>query len=363
QKRWEKVAVDLRSYADRRSSESRAAEALVKSAILYESLFETTNEKTKLQAARQALEDLIKRYPKHPLVDDALIRLGDLFLNKMGDQSKAISIYQEVLYGYRDSDMFEAARLKLDSLKRKPRDFSRAFDAAELDPSRWRVILDPGHGGDDLGAVGVGGLLEKDVALDIAIRLGKLLDSEQVAVMLTRTRDEFVPLLSRTQLANDAKGDLFVSIHVNSSENGKLRGIETYYLDNADDAASKKLAERENESIAMSGMESDLQFMLSDLIQNAKIDESIRLANVVQRSLVKIDLGEGNSVVNLGVKRAPFFVLVGAHMPCILTELFFINNPTEGQLLAQDDVREALAEQLAGGIKAYLDSHERRPRP
>jgi N-acetylmuramoyl-L-alanine amidase len=217
------------------------------------------------------------------------------------------------------------------------------------------IVIDPGHGGEDFGAIGVGGLMEKDVVLDIALRLEKLLISKlQARVRLTRRNDVFVPLAERTNFANDFDAKLFVSLHINASPKGNASGLETYYLDNTDDAGSKKLAERENSSVQFEGEAGDLQFMLSDLIQNAKLDESIELANLVQRSLLRRSKPFIKELKDLGVRRGPFYVLVGAHMPCILAELFFIDHPMDGKKLADTKFRQMLAEGLFDGINEFL---------
>ena len=218
-------------------------------------------------------------------------------------------------------------------------------------------MLDPGHGGEDFGAVGKGGLLEKDVVLSVALELEALLKKELGAlVRLTRRKDSFVPLMERTNLANDFEADLFISLHSNASPSGQIAGIETYYLDNAGDKSSMKLAERENRSVQLEGPQADLSYMLSDLIQSAKMSDSMKLGKALQTTTYSFLNTKWEVGRNLGLKRAPFYVLVGAHMPCVLIEMGFIDNSTDGANLADKDFRADLARGLFLGIRKFLQS-------
>lgn len=213
-----------------------------------------------------------------------------------------------------------------------------------------RIVLDPGHGGFDAGAESKSGLVEKDITLDIAKRVKTLLERDtSVAVHLTRTDDVFVPLARRTGYANTRKGDAFVSIHLNASPSHQLRGLESYYLDMTDDDASRLLAEREN-GVAHGGDVDDLSFILSDLIQSGKLEDSVELSHHLQASVHKATLPVYDESKSHGVKKGPFFVLVGAHMPCTLVELFFIDHPKDGAKLATDPFRSIVSEGLAKGL-------------
>lgn len=222
--------------------------------------------------------------------------------------------------------------------------------------TRPLIVIDPGHGGEDLGAQGVDSILEKDIVLKVAMNLERLLqDRLRARTRLTRDKDIFIPLGDRTKLANDLQADLFISIHANASEYRTASGIETYYLDNTADKSSLKLAERENASLKFGGgNESDLSFMLSDLIQNTKLDDSISLAHHVQRSIIKTLGPYYKGVKDLGVKKAPFYVLVGAHMPCILTEVSFIDHPLEGKRLGDERYQVLIAQALYEGVRAFF---------
>lgn len=216
------------------------------------------------------------------------------------------------------------------------------------------IVIDPGHGGKDPGAMAFG-LKEKDIVLKVAQKLAKILkQTSPYQVVLTRSKDVFIPLEKRTAMANAHKADLFISIHINAHADQASSGIETYFLNLATDADAMRVAALENASSNHSIGE--LQDILSSLMNNFKIDESSRLARYVQNNLIS-GLKTTYKPRDLGVKQAPFYVLIGAEMPAILAELSFITNPTEAKLLQEDTHLEKLATQLAGGIVAYIDHH------
>lgn len=225
-------------------------------------------------------------------------------------------------------------------------------------PRRYRIMLDPGHGGHDSGARGLYGIWEKNVVLTISHHLAKKLQARlPVAVMLTRSRDVFISLPERTAQANAAKADLFISIHANASPNSDTHGIETYYLNNTDDRATLRLAKLENgirTQDRRGRRGNDLTFILSDLIQTGKSEESIALARALQHSLVNHARKHYPEARNLGVKKGPFYVLVGAHMPCVLVETAFLSHAIEGKHLGTSAYQDALAEGLFQGIARFL---------
>jgi N-acetylmuramoyl-L-alanine amidase len=222
-------------------------------------------------------------------------------------------------------------------------------------PTLRKIVLDPGHGGKDPGAIGIGGVAEKDIVLRVAKKLAKKLKKEiGIEVVLTREEDTFIALEDRTAIANAENADLFISLHVNSSPSPKARGIETYYLNNTDDEASIRLAARENATSRRSI--TDLQFILSDLIQNSKLEDSITLAHQLQSSIVSHVGRKYRDVKDLGVKKTLFYVLVGAHMPSVLVEMFFVTNRVEGRLLAREAYQNAIVDALVEGIKKYNES-------
>ena len=214
------------------------------------------------------------------------------------------------------------------------------------------VVIDAGHGGKDPGAIGPTGLREKDVTLRLAKRVAAILERDYgMKVHLTRTTDRFIPLERRTAIANGLKADLFVSIHINSARNRRLRGVETYFLNFALDESAMRVAAREN---AMSRRRlGELRSILTRIMKNAKVKESSRLAASIQEHLVSGLKRRYSGIKNLGVKQAPFFVLVGAQMPAALVEVSFISNRREERRLRDPAYLDAAARGIAKGIAAY----------
>jgi N-acetylmuramoyl-L-alanine amidase len=219
-----------------------------------------------------------------------------------------------------------------------------------------RIVIDPGHGGHDTGTIGPTGLMEKDLCLDVALRLGKIIEQRLPGadVVYTRSDDTFIPLEERTNIANQAKADLFISIHANSSRDHAARGTETYYLNLKGSAEAMEVAAREN-ATAQEGVH-ELQDLVKKIARTEKIDESREFAEDIQDSLSKRIQKSGKSMKNRGVRKAPFVVLIGADMPSILTEISFLSNPADEQLLKKPEQRQKVAEGLYQGVASYLQS-------
>ncbi|HLL82174.1 MAG TPA: N-acetylmuramoyl-L-alanine amidase [Longimicrobium sp.] len=220
-----------------------------------------------------------------------------------------------------------------------------------------RVVIDAGHGGHDSGAIGPSGIQEKDVSLAIAKRLSEILTAQGLEVLLTRDEDTFLRLEDRAKMANEAKGDLFISVHCNSAANKKLRGVETYTLNTSSDRYSIRLAARENSSSAK-GI-NDLQFILADLATKANTEESLRLATRVQKSLTGNLSTRYEGVKDLGTKEALFYVLLGAKMPAILVETSFLSNAEDEKRLASKEYQGEVAQAIADGVQDFLDNRQR----
>jgi N-acetylmuramoyl-L-alanine amidase len=223
-----------------------------------------------------------------------------------------------------------------------------------------KVVIDPGHGGKDPGAVGPSGVKEKDVVLGIALKLQEKIRARlNLDAILTRSSDRFLPLEERTALANTQKADLFVSIHTNAHKNRGVYGISTYILNVATDQEAARLAAFEN-AVSTKRI-SDLEKILNDLMLNSKINESSRLAAAVQQGLI-IGLPRNYSKIkDLGVKQAPFYVLIGAQMPSIMVETSFITNRSEEKRLGSAAYQDAVAEGILSGIQSYIRQIEAVP--
>ncbi|HBI14932.1 MAG TPA: N-acetylmuramoyl-L-alanine amidase [Desulfobulbaceae bacterium] len=225
--------------------------------------------------------------------------------------------------------------------------------AQQLNLGVRRIVLDPGHGGKDPGAIAFG-LKEKDIVLQVAKRLAtKLKEELGCEVILTRNKDVFLSLEERTAIANASGADLFISLHLNAHPSEKVFGFETYYLNLSTDPEAIRVAALENAT--STHQLSDLQGILSDIMKNSKIDESSRLARQVQEALSSgLTNRKYRQVKNLGVKQAPFYVLIGAEMPAILIEMAFISNKTDAGYVKKEGYQEALSTEIAQGIRKYI---------
>lgn len=263
-------------------------------------------------------------------------------------------------------DLKEYRKFDVFFLENPPRFVIDVFGKEEIETSgtfipdiaKRKIVIDPGHGGHDPGAIGPNGLFEKDVVLDIALKLKKILMKDRVnEVFLTRERDIFVPLEERTAFANKKNADLFISIHANASFRREAKGIETYLLNWTDDEEAMRVAAREN-AISFKKMKEMhkqmdiIQVITNDLLRQNKRDESVKLANYIHRSIVDTL----NNSYDLGVKQALFYVLFGAKMPSVLVEVSFISNPEEESLLSKESYRTQIAEAIAQGINTYFTS-------
>jgi N-acetylmuramoyl-L-alanine amidase len=217
-----------------------------------------------------------------------------------------------------------------------------------------KIVIDPGHGGHDTGTIGPNGLEEKDLVLEVSRRLGRLLETRLGAeVVYTRKDDTFIPLETRTAIANQARADLFVSIHANSSRDSAARGVETYYLNFTSSSEALEVAARENAVSEKSIYE--LQDLVKKIALKEKIEESREFAGDVQASLHSGLAVKSPAIRDRGVKKAPFIVLIGANMPSILAEISFVSNPTDEHRLASSEYRERIAESLYRGIAKYAN--------
>jgi N-acetylmuramoyl-L-alanine amidase len=218
-----------------------------------------------------------------------------------------------------------------------------------------KIVVDAGHGGHDTGTIGPNGLEEKDLVLDVALKLGKLLEDKLGAeVVYTRDDDTFIPLETRTAIANKEQADLFISIHANSSDDSSARGVETYYLNFTSRTDALEVAARENAVSEKSIHE--LQDLVKKIALKEKIGESREFAFDVQRSLYAGLSAKSPSLRNRGVKKAPFVVLIGANMPSILAEISFVSNPDDAKKLKTNDYRQRIADSLYKGVAKYVNS-------
>jgi N-acetylmuramoyl-L-alanine amidase len=236
------------------------------------------------------------------------------------------------------------------------------FDAA-AEPERDRfdmVVIDAGHGGEDEGARGGRGLEEKVLVLDVAKRVAKRLRAAGVSVTMTRSDDTFVPLELRTSLANDARGDLFISVHANSAPDPGPSGIETFFVSpDSSDEAARRVATRENEAFGQAGTarpsEDPFVALLGGMIVSEHVTESSEFSKIVQTELSRVQ-GAGRR----GVKQAPFVVLMGVQMPASLIEIGFLSNPQDERALESDARRDAIANAIASAVREFGKRYDAR---
>ena len=234
-----------------------------------------------------------------------------------------------------------------------------ALNQDNRQPGHFLVMIDPGHGGYDPGTQSADGVMEKDLALQIAMRLKAALEARGIRAELTRSTDVFISLAERTRIANSAGADLFVSVHLNSSPNTDTTGIEVYYLNNTTDRATIRLARMENGGGDGYGASNDsnLNYILTDMRQNYKAIEAASLARMIDaQTVADLDAGLGLNVNALGAKMGPFYVLVGAHMPAVLVECGFMSNAAEATRLQSPQYQDVLARGIATSVADHFDA-------
>jgi len=287
----------------------------------------------------------IKDYKVFPLSDPAR-----LIIDVRGDRPAEISRLEPTVTQAPEP----LAELRPDERQAMPEKKTRTVKKPAISKIR-RIVVDPGHGGHDPGAVGPSGLQEKEVVLAVGLRLRELLRDELgLDVVMTRSTDVFIPLEERTAIANKVNADLFLSVHANAAANRNANGIETYYLNLAKTEKAAQLAAKENgtslEKVSV------LQAILFDLMANYKLNDSAHLADEVQKALYRKAHTQHPDVKNLGVKQGPFYVLVGATMPSILVETAFLSNAQEEARLKDPAYRDLTAEGILDGVRAYISS-------
>ena len=253
-----------------------------------------------------------------------------------------------------DTDSESSAEMKDRAREAKPTAHGDRSLIRALGLKIGKIVIDPGHGGHDTGTIGPNGLEEKDLVLEVSRRLGRLLESRLGAeVVYTRKDDTFIPLETRTAIANQQRADLFISIHANSSSDSTARGVETYYLNFTSSPDALDVAARENAVSEKSIYE--LQDLVKKIALKEKIEESREFAGDVEQSLHAGLAAKSPSIRDRGVKKAPFIVLIGANMPSILAEISFVSNPSDERHLQTSEYRQRIAESLYRGIAKYVN--------
>ena len=363
---WQACADAFRKVYDNNPKWYLRVAALFRCGVALEEKARVTKSAVDARNAASVYEQAAKAYPTSALADDALFRAAVVYNELLKDKKKALVHLEHIARRYAQADHAKIAaeyRAKMDGTSQNntekqssgikaPGSTGSHMLAAQLGLSVRTIILDPGHGGKDPGAMH-NGVVEKDVNLDVAQRLKTILNKLGYKVYLTRTGNKGISLSERVQFGRRNKGDLFVSIHVNAAENTSISGLETYILDFARTSSASRLAMVEN---ADSGRLGDMDKILTEILTGARTNESRRLAENIQKSTLSYLKKNGAATRDGGVKGAPFFVLVGSSMPSVLVEVGYCSNKTEASRLKSTKHRQRLAQGLADGIHAYAKS-------
>ena len=368
---WQACADAFREVYDNNPKWNLRVAALFRCGVALEEKAKVTGSSVDAKKAASVYEQAAKKFPYSALADDALFRAAVVYNELLKDQKKArvhlehiarrysradhakiAAEYRENMDGKKSSASGRSSGGKTPAKVEKPGRAGSHMLAAQLGLSVRTIIIDPGHGGRDPGAMH-NGVVERDVNLDVAQRLKKILEKLGYKVFLTRSGNKGISLADRVNFSRRNKGDLFVSIHVNAAENTSISGLETYILDFARTSSASRLAMVEN---ADSGRLGDMDKILTEILTGARTSESRRLAENIQQSTLNYLKKNGVSTRNGGVKGAPFFVLVGSSMPSVLVEIGYCTNKSEASRLKSSKHRQRLAQGLANGIHAYARS-------
>ena len=390
---WDKCIKQFEQIVTTYPKSDQAGKALFSIGRLSQEKCNITHDEEDLQKAFKALNEFVKTYPQDLMADDALYRIGSLRYEKQGDKVKVEKAMKAILDRYPNGDMAKPAQEYLDKINgiqteiiptsqiekkgsvisaspdeedaasipekvETPPTVSIKTPVSEMDFHIKTVAIDPGHGGEDPGAEGPNGTKEADIALQISRKVAfKLKNDLNLRPFLTRTKNKTLTLDERNLIANKKKADLFISIHANANDSPKPAGVQVFFLNNATNQASKRLAARENKESKKPKNVSEK--ILSTMLQNANTEDSRDLAKLVQKSLVAHLAKKYPAVKDLKVDSALFYVLVGAKSPSILVETSFITNPKEEKRLKDSQYQWEIAQGITNGIKKYIETRHK----
>lgn len=358
---WREAAKRYDAFADKHSQHARAAEARLKQATFLSRVPDGQDD------AKRAIRLVQRDYPQSKQAAQAAALLKELEAKppqappakeaagkKERTKEKAVSLSEKTgkttEKGGRSGDKGSRSSEKNTSANQK------ATLAQQLGLTVRTIMLDPGHGGKDPGTT-ANAIQESLFTLQMAKKVSAALEAQGFTVILTRTKDSYISLQDRPLMANAQKADLFISLHANANSNPAIQGLETYYLDSAKSKDAALAAAREN-GITVEGV-SDLQFILSDLTGSSKRNESRKLANMVQKEILKKAASGKQAMVDNGVRSAPFYVLMGAKMPAILVEFGYVTNTDDATSLRSDKFLQLQAAGLADAVSAYKRAVEK----
>ncbi|MCD6223463.1 MAG: N-acetylmuramoyl-L-alanine amidase [Deltaproteobacteria bacterium] len=314
--------------------------------ISYRETYYTYNfDKEELLKVANDYKSLYKNYPKTKYAPVSIYRRVCIFNN----------LYKRYRYPYYKNERTKALGLLIKNYPKSwVTNFAKRKFRQTISSKRYVVVIDPGHGGKDPGAVGYKGIKEKDIVLKIAREVKKKLSEMDIDAYLTRNTDIFIPLSKRAHIANNKGADVFISIHCNAHRNKKVRGISTWILNATSDKRAIEIAAREN-NVPVKKI-SDINKIILSLIQSAKLNISKKLAYYVQKDIVRELHGASQ---DLGVRQAPFYVLIDARMPSILVETLFVSNSRDAKLLSTKKYRTYITRGICQGIIKFLKEKDK----
>ncbi len=360
---WMKCIGQFEFIAKKYSRSNAGEKARYSIGLLYEGLAENSKNGMHWNEAVEGYETFAKHYPRSKLADDAYFNSGRIRWENNKDKVGAKKNMNIVVRFYKDGDKYSEAKRYIKSIEggivpeREVPEYKPVAVVPRIAPAKGTpitIVIDPGHGGTDKGAVGKRGTKEKYITLDISKKLAKELKKlvPNSRIYLTRWSDKTISLSDRTKFANKKNADLFISVHANASRSSSLKGIQTYYLNNATDEAAKRLAKQENEHAGRSV--SDLDTIIATMLQTATTDESKQLARDVHNNLFSSLSKKYSGVVDQHVRSALFYVLVGTKCPAILVETSYLSNPKEERRLKDKNYQDSIVKGIASGVKRFV---------
>lgn len=350
---WENCISQFKKVYVKFGRTNKGEEAKYSLGKLYEELAQNSKNRADWRKAVSEYESFARQYSRSALADDAYFRSAKIHWEEFGNKRYAVRNLSKVVKFYKNSDMAETAERYLEAVEKGtvPKDSAASPVKTSGIVKPRLIVIDPGHGGSDTGAIGPKGVKEKEVTLDIAKKLAAELRLKGMSVFLTRDSDKTLTLADRTKFANSKDADLFISIHANASVSKKQRGVQTYFLNNATDEASLRLAEQENKNLGRKA--SDLEKIIATMIQTESTEDSKELARAVHKNIVASLSKKYNGINDQHVRSALFYVLVGVKCPSILVETSYISNPKEEARLIDKSYQNLLADAISNGVKSF----------
>lgn len=352
---WEECITQFEGVARKYGRSEEGADAKFSLGRLFEELAENSKNQMDWNRAVKEYHAFAGQYPRNSMADDAYLSAAKIEWERFQDKENAKKDLIKIIKFYKNGDQAGEAKRYLEMVEKGTVPVPVKKGEGDVRPEeRFTIVIDPGHGGSDTGAIGPGGTEEKDITLRLSKRLAARIQKEmkQTKVLLTRGSDKTLTLDDRVKFTNDNHADLFVSVHANASTSKEQSGVQTYYLNNASDKAAERLAAQENKNVGRKL--SDLDQIISTMVQNASTEESRELARLVHKSMVSGLSRKYSGVADQNVRSALFYVLVGVKCPSILVETSYLSNPKEEKRLKDDKYRSAVADSIADGVRQYV---------